>query len=190
MWNRYSANRSRVSENNVCHGASLHFHDRGFGRTGCRRGPPTEDVLWRRHPPIRWQCSSHPPLESPGRTKSTNFATRLRLVISSLTLLPGHGIKSSRFLLNVLAAALGASRLYFVFLQGKNQFEGFMETLSFSFGAERRRRKTPLHTFKNSIARSSKRQVSKEVRPHRQSPRSGTETLPFVLRCNTNVSRR
>jgi hypothetical protein len=69
---------------------------------------------------------SYPPLESPGRTKPTNFATRHRLVISSLTLLRGHGIKSSRFLLNVLAAALGAFRLYFVFLQGKNQFEGFM----------------------------------------------------------------
>ena len=70
--------------------------------------------------------AGHPPLESLGRTKPPNFATRHRLVISSLTLLPGHGIKSSRFLLNVLAAALGAFRLYFVFLQGKNQFEGFM----------------------------------------------------------------
>jgi hypothetical protein len=37
-----------------------------------------------------------------------------------LTLLPGHGIKSSRFLLNVLAAALGAFRVYFVFLEGEN----------------------------------------------------------------------
>ena len=62
----------------------------------------------------------HPPPESVGRTKLTNLATRHRLVIPSLTLLPGHGIKSSRFLLNVLATALGAFRLYFVFLQGKN----------------------------------------------------------------------
>jgi hypothetical protein len=61
---------------------------------------------------------SYPPLESPGRTKPTNFATRHRLVISSLTLLPGHGIKSSRFLLNVLAAALGAFRLHFASSSG------------------------------------------------------------------------
>src|ERR1035438_7861000 len=67
-----------------------------------------------------------PPAESLGRTEPTNFATRHRLVISSLTLLPGHGIKSSHFLLNVLAAALGAFRLDFVFLQGENPFEGFM----------------------------------------------------------------
>jgi uncharacterized membrane protein YqaE (UPF0057 family) len=53
-------------------------------------------------------------------------ATRHRLVIPSLTLLPGHGIKSSRFLLNVLATALGAFRVYFVFLQGENFFEGFV----------------------------------------------------------------
>jgi hypothetical protein len=66
------------------------------------------------------------PLESPGRTKPTNFATRHRLVIPSLTLLPGHGIKSSRFLLNVLATALGAFRVYFVFLQGENYLEGFV----------------------------------------------------------------
>src|ERR1019366_9719617 len=71
-----------------------------------------------------------PPLESPVRTKPTNFATRHRLVISSLTLLLGHGIKSSRFLLNVLATALWAFRLYFVFLQGKNQFEGFMTIMA------------------------------------------------------------
>jgi hypothetical protein len=70
--------------------------------------------------------AGHPPLESPGRTKPTNFATRHRLVISSLTLLPGHGIKSSRFLLNVLATALGAFRVYFVFLQGENYLEGFV----------------------------------------------------------------
>jgi hypothetical protein len=68
----------------------------------------------------------HPPLESPGRTIPTNFATRHRLVIPSLTLLPGHGIKSSRFLLNVLATTLGAFRVYFVFLQGENYFEGFV----------------------------------------------------------------
>jgi hypothetical protein len=70
--------------------------------------------------------AGHPPLESPGRTIPTNFATRHRLVIPSLTLLPGHGIKSSRFLLNVLATALGAFRVYFVFLQGENYFEAFV----------------------------------------------------------------
>jgi hypothetical protein len=55
-----------------------------------------------------------------GRRKLTNFATRHRLVILSLTLLPGHGVESGRFLLDVLAAAFGAFRVYFVFLQGEN----------------------------------------------------------------------
>ena len=48
------------------------------------------------------------------------------VVISVLTLLFGHGIKSSHFLLNILAAALGAFRVYFVFLECENQFEGFV----------------------------------------------------------------
>ncbi len=65
-----------------------------------------------------------------GRTKLTTFAAPHRLVIPSLafclTLLPGHGIKRSRFLLNVLAAALGAFRVHFVFFQGENYFEGFV----------------------------------------------------------------
>jgi len=71
-----------------------------------------------------------------GRKKPTNFATRAWLVIPGLTfrlalrltlrlacrlaLLPGHGIKSSRLLLNVLAAALGAFRVYLVFLEREN----------------------------------------------------------------------
>jgi hypothetical protein len=48
------------------------------------------------------------------------FCLTFRALILRLTLLPGHGIKSSRFLLNVLAAALGAFRVYFVFLEGEN----------------------------------------------------------------------
>src|SRR5271157_5643579 len=78
------------------------------------------------------------PPESVGRRKAANFATRQRLVIPSLTfrltlrlafrltLLPGHSKKSGCFLLHVLAAALGAFRVFFVFLQGKNQFEGLV----------------------------------------------------------------
>ena len=65
-----------------------------------------------------------------GRTKLTTFAAPHRLVIPSLafclTLLPGHGIKRSRFLLNVFAAALAAFRVHFVFFQGENYFEGFV----------------------------------------------------------------
>jgi hypothetical protein len=67
-----------------------------------------------------------------GHKKPPNFATGTLLVISGLTfrlalrlafrlaLLPGHGIKSSRLLLNVLAAALGAFRVYLVFLEREN----------------------------------------------------------------------
>jgi hypothetical protein len=72
------------------------------------------------------------PAESVGRKKPANFAKGARLVIPGLTfrlalrlafrlaLLPGHGIKSSRLLLNVLAAALGAFRVYLVFLEREN----------------------------------------------------------------------
>jgi hypothetical protein len=70
--------------------------------------------------------AGHLQLESRRRTKPTNFATPHRLLISVLTLLFGHGIKSSHFLLNILAAALGAFRVYFVFLECENQFEGFV----------------------------------------------------------------
>jgi hypothetical protein len=48
------------------------------------------------------------------------FPAQLLAWLFALTLLPGHGIKSGRFLLNVLAAALGAFRVYFVFLEGEN----------------------------------------------------------------------
>src|SRR5208283_2587307 len=44
---------------------------------------------------------------------------------TNLTLLPGHGVEGGRFLLHVLAAALGAFRVYFVFFQSENQFERF-----------------------------------------------------------------
>src|SRR5208282_2369179 len=58
-----------------------------------------------------------------------NLAVRPDLVIPSLTfrlaLLSGHGVERGCFLLHVLAAALGAFRVYFVFFQGENQFERF-----------------------------------------------------------------
>jgi hypothetical protein len=37
-----------------------------------------------------------------------------------LTLLPGHGIERGHFLLHVLAAALGAFRVYIMFFQREN----------------------------------------------------------------------
>jgi hypothetical protein len=64
------------------------------------------------------------PAESAGHRKPANFAKGHPLVIFGLalrlTLLPGHGIKSGRFLFNVLAAAFGTFRVYLVFLQGEN----------------------------------------------------------------------
>src|SRR5208282_3110117 len=45
---------------------------------------------------------------------------------SCLALLPGHGVERGCFLFHVLAAALGAFRVYFVFFQSENQFEGFV----------------------------------------------------------------
>jgi hypothetical protein len=55
-----------------------------------------------------------------GHTKLLGLTARPLLVIGSLTLLPGHGIKRGRFLLDLLAAALGTLRVGFVFLEGEN----------------------------------------------------------------------
>src|SRR5271157_632975 len=43
-----------------------------------------------------------------------------------LTFLSGHSKKSSRFLFDMLTAALGAFGICFMFLEGENQFEGFV----------------------------------------------------------------
>jgi hypothetical protein len=82
-------------------------------------GQGFDEILKRAHVHIRVALE-------PGRRKLTNFATRHRLVILSLTLLPGHGVECGCFLLHVLAAALRAFRVSFVFFQGENQFEGFV----------------------------------------------------------------
>src|ERR1035437_4173700 len=48
------------------------------------------------------------------------------LIRTSLTLLSGHGVERSHLLLHVLAAALGAFHVYFMFFEGENHFEGFV----------------------------------------------------------------
>jgi hypothetical protein len=64
------------------------------------------------------------PAESAGHRKPANFAKGHPLVIFGLALrlalLSGYGIKSGCFLLHILTAALGAFRVYFVFLQREN----------------------------------------------------------------------
>ena len=65
----------------------------------------------------RWGTESLPTLP---KGIAWLFPAQLLAWLFALTLLPGHGIKSSRFLLNVLAAALGAFRVYFMFFEGEN----------------------------------------------------------------------
>ena len=65
----------------------------------------------------RWGTESLPTLP---KGIAWLFPAQLLAWLFALTLLPGHCIKSSRFLLHILATALGAFRVYLVLLECEN----------------------------------------------------------------------
>jgi hypothetical protein len=79
--------------------------------------------------PHPWCAPSLRPVPNGGSVPHASvlgFATRVLLVDPGLTFLSGHCIKSSRFLFDILAAALRTLRVRFMFPESENQFEGFV----------------------------------------------------------------